>query len=58
MSMGQYDTIQDQSFVVYETIRYLEKMCVCVCVNLYFLEKMLATQKFYLVNLSHFQILD
>jgi hypothetical protein len=28
----------------------------CVCVNLYFLEKVLAIQKFYLVILSHFQI--
>jgi hypothetical protein len=26
MSMGSYDTIQDKSFVVYETIRDLEKM--------------------------------
>jgi hypothetical protein len=26
MSMGPYDTIQDKSFVVYKTIRDLEKM--------------------------------
>jgi hypothetical protein len=26
MSMGPYDTIQEKSFVVYETIRDLEKM--------------------------------
>jgi hypothetical protein len=26
MSMGLYDTIQDKSFVVYETIRDLEKI--------------------------------